>query len=106
MLSKVYEIDLRCETHDDKKYRWYVRSQNYLKECITEQYLNKEVVRYCMEYITAGNKGIYNRGLDIVIGEGIKRAYPSANGKIYILFTSQYQQARMWVVNKANVNTN
>ncbi|KAL5703499.1 non-specific serine/threonine protein kinase [Ranunculus cassubicifolius] len=79
-----------------KTYKSYVGNQTYPEGCITEQYLNVEAMRFCMEYIPA-NKRSYKS--EVSIDHDSKSSYTLfKREKDYKLPTLEYQQARKWLL--------
>ncbi|KAF9622386.1 hypothetical protein IFM89_031189 [Coptis chinensis] len=90
-----------------KTYKWYVGNQKFPEECITEQYLNEEAMRYCMEYIPSSKREIHNKKQRDALNDKSECGYPiDKNGKHYTLPSLQYQQARKWVLRKSIENAN
>ncbi|KAL5728768.1 hypothetical protein ACHQM5_001812 [Ranunculus cassubicifolius] len=88
-----------------RTYKDYVGNQTFPEGCITEQYLNDEAMRYCMEYIPAKHRESDERGRGMCTMDDVEHAHPiDKKGKDYMLSTLQYQQARKWLLKSVDEN--
>ncbi|KAF9599221.1 hypothetical protein IFM89_036347 [Coptis chinensis] len=88
-----------------KVYKWYVGNQKFPEGCITEQYLNEEAMRYCMEYIPSSKREIHSKEQRAALEDKDERGYPiDKKGKDYLLPSIQYQQAHKLVLRKSVQN--